>query len=1265
MKTNWLLRLAVLSLLAFSLCFPLRLPAADPFAEGVRSTEPLTPEQQQKTFHLPPGFEIQLVAAEPDLRKPMNMAWDAAGRLWITESREYPWPTNTAPRDTIRIFSDFDPNGRARKVTTFATNLNIPIGLYPFRSPAGGQRSAVSSQQSDDATKSPKADGRKLTADSFTWKCIAWSIPNIWLFEDTDGDGVADRKEILYGPFDFSRDTHGNQASFRRGFDGWLYATHGFNNRSTVKGRDGHEITMNSGNTYRFRIDGSRIEHWTHGQVNPFGLTFDPLGNLYSADCHSSPIYQLLRGAWYPSFGAPHDGLGFAPVTIQHSHGSTAICGITYISDPSWPAEFQDNIFIGNVMTSRINRDQITFTGSSSKGKEMPDFLTTDDPWFRPVDLQFGPDGALYVADFYNRIIGHYEVPLTHPGRDRERGRIWRIVPPVGADVRKLKLISGEPASPPQRDALLNEFLSSNPTRRALAREELALLPNANEHGLITQAAQGLWHFRQGDGREGLMTSCLWLLNRAGQLDEKTLLAVLGDRDEAVRIHALRVLVERGLQAAATSARSGASGPASGVNAALLAAARTALTDAPAFVQRAAADALAANPSTENLAPLLELQRRVPVADTHLAHVTRLALREQLRLPGAFTGLDSKLSEPDLRAIADVAVAITNADAATFLLKHLQSRSESLVDVSRFSQHIARFARGGELDFLAAFARGKFADDLDFQLTLFRSVQEGVAQRGGELSAGARDWGADVAVRLLTPAGSDALAWHNTPLEGATDTRSPWALQERAGADGQRARLMSSFPHGESLAGVLRSAPFPLPAKLSFYLCGHDGFLTQPAQKKNFVRLRLVEERGLQAASPNEKTKARDDSPASSRNALGSGVNAALQGQVIREAAPPRNDTAQKVTWDLGEFAGKRGFIEVTDGDTGTAYAWLAFGRFEPALPQLALAEPMTASRHQQAGAELVGALKLTSLEPRLSELLATPSTELNARAAAAKALLTLKADENLSPLAPLIGDAALPASLRERLCRAVADRDAAAARSTLADAMLTAAHPAQVKLALALAANAPGAATLLRLVTEGKASARLLLEKAIRDKLLAARPTDASARVEQLTKGLTPFAEELQKLIDQRGKAFRPGRASAAKGAEVFAKNCAVCHQIDGKGGLVGPQLDGIGGRGLERIVEDVLDPNRNVDRAFRSHLIALKDGEVVSGLPRREEGELLVLADSTGKEISIPKKNIQDRRESETSLMPSNFGELIAPQDFNDLLAFLLSKAGPTAAK
>src|SRR5689334_3823149 len=157
-------------------------------------------------------------------------------------------------------------------------------------------------------------------------------------------------------------------------------------------------------------------------------MCFDELFNIFTADCHSKPIYQLLRGGYYPSFGKPDDGLGFVPPMMDHLHGSTAICGLTTYTGDNFPKEYRGNFFSGNVMTSRINRNKPEYHGSTIKAIEQPDFLSTSDPWFRPVDIHIGPDGAMYILDFYNRIIGHYEVPLPHPGRDRTSGRIWRIV---------------------------------------------------------------------------------------------------------------------------------------------------------------------------------------------------------------------------------------------------------------------------------------------------------------------------------------------------------------------------------------------------------------------------------------------------------------------------------------------------------------------------------------------------------------------------------------------------------------------------------------------------------------------------------------------------------------------------------------------------------------------------------------------------------------------------------------------------------------------
>ncbi len=1228
-------------------------PAPKLFTEGVRATEPLSPEEQRLKFHLPPGFKIQLVAAEPDLRKPMNMAFDSAGRLWVTESREYPFAATNAAlaRDTIRIFSDFDDNGRARKVTAFATNLNIPIGIYPFRSPA---KSPIANRQS-----------------AMTWKCIAWSIPNIWLFEDTDGDGVADKQEKLYGPFDFTRDTHGNQASFRRGLDGWIYATHGFNNQSRVSGTDGHEIFLPSGNVYRFRLDGSRIEHWTHGQVNPFGLTFDPLGNLYSADCHSSPIYQLLRGAHYPSFGRPHDGLGFAPTTIQHSHHSTAICGIVHISDPAWPAEFQGNLFIGNVMTSRINRDRLEWRGSTSVGHEMPDFLSTDDPWFRPVDLQFGPDGALWVADFYNRIIGHYEVPLLHPGRDRERGRIWRIVPPVGADVRRLKLLADEksssaPKPPSQLEQLGQEIFSQNSTRRSLALEELLAQPNLLNAQTYLELTQSMMKTIEGDGGKMPRSAWVWFLRRYAGWDEAGLVRLLNLPIESVRVHALRAFAERGLQTAASSP-SPAMGEKAEVNrqgppeklpvstvgspplppttfssdkgsVSMLAATCTALADPSAHVQRAAADALAANPHADNLAPLLALQKRVPVEDTHLAHVVRLALREQLRLPGAFAKLSGEPLPPaDARAFAAVATSLTNAEAASFLIRHVEQHTEPADVLARYVTHAARYAPDADLPKLAARGRKQFAADLDTQAALFKAMLDGqAARRAGDLQSPSAPsspsnalrpdllaWGTALAGQLLGNAAPTA-TWTHLPLNPAAPGRNPFAFEERTSADGQKTRLMSSFPHGETLTGILRSPVFVLPKQLSFYLCGHDGFPGQPAGGKSFVRLLNAESKS-----------------------------------VLRETKVPRNDTAQRITWDLADLAGKRAVIEVTDGDDGKAYAWLAFGRFDPALPELALHDTQGVGKRQLAGAELARSLKLVALEPAVTKLF-TDSTDAAVRAAAGRAWLSLNAVAALPKVEPLVRDAAQAENLRAELAAQLGEQADARGLAVVVAALTNAPSRLQLRFATALVSTAAGTEQLLAAAEAGRVPARLLQDRTLTDRLRASPARDAKNRLAALVKNLPPADVQLQKLIEAKRGEFQPQQANASRGAEVFTKACAVCHQLDGKGALVGPQLDGIGGRGLERLLEDILDPNRNVDKAFRTTVYVLRDGETVSGLQRREEGGAFIYALANGQEARVAKAEVKERRDTETSLMPANFHEALTAAELNDLLAFLLGKTG-----
>lgn len=1142
--------------------------AADPFAEGVRPTDPLPATEQQKTFKAPPGFEVQLIASEPDIQKPMNMAFDAQGRLWVTDSREYPYaaPLDKPARDTIKILEDFDASGRARKITTFADNLNIPIGLYPYKNGV-----------------------------------IAWSIPNIWYFQDTDGDGKADKRDVLFGPLGWERDTHGNQASFRRGFDGWLYITHGYNNQSTITGRDGSSLTIQSGNTYRVRLDGSRVEPHAFGQVNPFGLCFDPMGNIYSADCHSSPVYELLRGAYYPSFGKPHDGLGFGPTMIEHSHGSTAISGIVFYADDQWPAEFQNNVFIGNVMTSRVNRDTLLPRGSSKTAREEADFLTTTDPWFRPVDLQLGPDGALYIADFYNKIIGHYEVPLTHPGRDRERGRLWRVVYKSQQNPDALRVDKGSV------EGLVAEFSSPNLTRRMLALN--ALLDRAPE-----QSAPALARLlAQAEALPAAKANALWAVHRLGKLTVEQLRASARHGSPLLRAHAMRVLSE-----------------AAQWDATLREIALPGLDDPDATVARCAADALGQHPDAAHVAPLLALRKRVPAADDHLLHTVRMALRNQLRDPKVFAEVRSQtFPAADLGYFADLVLSIQSSEAALFLQSYLPQSNENPDRIAEYVRHAARYLPAEQGSELTKFIRSRFASEPDRQLTFFNAIEQGNAQRGASLSAEVKTWGTELASKLVESVAQFDQTWVNYQVPGK-ETANPWFLQKRVSADGnQNATFVSSLPPGgEHLTGHLRSQTFKAPAKISFYLAGHDGIPSEPAKKQNRLEVREARSQAVLATVP-----------------------------------PPRNDLAQRFELDLGAHQGKEVYLELIDEDTGSGYAWLALGRLEPELAPLPSTSPNAAAEKIKAAADLASKLQAKGLQPQLGRLVAAPQMEADARASVARALASLDPSPTRNSLAAIVGEPALPAAVRINAARAMTAAPSES-QPALSNALRAASATVQTKVAQSLAGSAEGAQLLVQLVERGEVTPRVFLDAGVKDKLTAYREAPFQTRIQQITATLTPADAAAQKLIDQHKKEYAAAKADPLKGGQVFAKSCAICHQIDGIGAVVGPQLDGIGGRGLERILEDILDPNRNVDLNFRTHVIATKDGEVYSGLPRREEGATLVLADSTAKEIRIQKSQIEKRRESETSLMPANFGEVLTRDELHDLLAYLMSKGGGVAA-
>jgi putative membrane-bound dehydrogenase-like protein len=401
------------------------------------TTHALAPEETRKLIEVPRGFEVRLFAAEPMVVNPVAMTWDERGRLWVVELYEYPKGAAKGEkgRDRIKILEDTDADGKADKVTVFADGYSLATGI------ALGNGGVYLGQ-----------------------------APHLYFLEDTNGDDKMDKQTIVKTGFGME-DRHELLNGFAWGPDGWLYMTHGVFTHSKVRDADAHDpdgfgVQMDAA-LARFHPVTKKFEVFADGTSNPWGVDWNERGDAFVSACviqhlfHMAPGGQYNRqgGTWANPYGyvgdLPSKGL---PAVVDWRHHRAAHAGICIYQGDQYPPEWRGLVFVGNIHQSALNCDRLTPVGSTykaekestllkpagealhktagheiAKGEDWKhlgpgNFLVSRDPWFRPVSTQTGPDGCLWVMDWYDKYPCYQNAQADPEGVDRVYGRIWRVV---------------------------------------------------------------------------------------------------------------------------------------------------------------------------------------------------------------------------------------------------------------------------------------------------------------------------------------------------------------------------------------------------------------------------------------------------------------------------------------------------------------------------------------------------------------------------------------------------------------------------------------------------------------------------------------------------------------------------------------------------------------------------------------------------------------------------------------------------------------------
>jgi len=1206
------------------------IPAPAPRTNAQSS--PLTPEQEQASFTLSPGFEIELVAEESEgLGKFVAIDWDLAGRLWTMTALEYPVDANESPevarelyasnaKDRVLVF-DRDaksPTGYALQPRVFADGLAIPLGILPYRN-------GVYVQHGTD----------------------------IVFLSDTDGDGKADKREVILSGFGI-QDSHLFPHQFTRAPGNWIWIAQGAFNYGKVRGRDGKEQQFDQTRMARFRYDGTEFEITSQGPCNIWGLAINGEGEAWiqEANDYGYPTMPFHTYANYPGCSdaqfksyAPE----FPGTAPDFQMGGTGLSGLALSDKNTWPGPYAEVMYVANPITRKIQAIKIHRDGPRYQLQLLGDFVQSGDEWFRPVALRLGPDGCLYFVDWYNKIISHNEVPRNHPERDKKRGRLWRV-----------KHQDQKPFPIPDFNKLSGAELLAKLGGESLSQSHLAWQAIADRQ--LKELEPKLKAIVTDKSLPAARRiGALWALEGVRKTDAAVLKPQLSDTNRNVRRETVRALLASEMSPIE-------------IVSALEPLADDLDPEVRAEVIRTAGKLIAEEPRA--IAFCVKLGR-APLAEptmrsTHNGRTIKTGVAYEREFERYLVRLFLEQHPKAVAAFLDSAAAKTvpleNRLLATLALEPKASAPR----VARLLPQLDRSPGDEEVLRLA-----QFPDEPGVNQALLRLLQQ-PATKTATLTA---------LLKLRTRLDPTKLT---TALTEAA--RGLLAATDRASLD-LGARLAAAFRldavESELVTLLRRGLP-------------QQNATRKDLPPESFAALRALREIGSAQADLFEQL-ARVLSDAIQRNeaiaALAASKSADASTRLLK-LWPNLTEPQRRSTLDnlAGTKSGaqsildavQRGDIAKSDlkgstldkmrivlGSTPQLDALLAEldlllkpvlrldGRNESYLDtKLTLAGPFT----------IEAWVKLDEGISNLDGILAAPDAfDLNFAGAQFRAWVgPAQNDVVIAKRKTVAGVWTHYAVTRDEngVFRIFfnGELDATSTQiNTNSFARL------DVGRTIPPSGGTAGELSEYRVWNRARTADEI---RAAFDRSFADEPRPAGlahwfggkfwqslhggARLER-TDDYPPLLTAAEAAAqEERFARFRllvaqPG--DPARGRSVFITTCLTCHTVGGQGGQIGPVLNGAGAMGVEALLRATLTPNAAMEAGYRTFRVELRDGEVVDGLLVSQNSDAIVLRRQNVEDLRVPQANVRRASFTRMSMMPEGLLEAMQPADVADLFAYLMT--------